>query len=430
MQIHFPYISISVASVAGKQTAYTNALSNADWGVIYSNYLAEKALQFGVTLGATGSCQLYSPASGTGATFVMGTGALRHFNYNFQQNDTSFCTGPYTDFLTTSINCIKSGVVPMGFVPGIDIVSQQGLYGPKSIYNSFSLLLLQAVCANALQSKQGTIGFPATGTYPTLLSYIRNKILAPCDITPENSSFGVVEGTGSVTSPYMDVPWRRTYVQSTGWYASTTNVDPSYIPVANSLVWSLQYPNDGISLTYNYIKNITSNDPLAPGFDSNLLITPRKYLNLVKMILNKGVYNGNRIFSRSYWNYITQTAVAIGVNIFESGNGLVDYIGPGVNYTILGVARMNNSFNSANDPISINFSNTIPETSGGTIVGNGVTNGASPSSMYWFGAYGSICVFDVDTGNYMFMMLPQNGQGTTVNPVSVFTNFTYLTKYI
>jgi CubicO group peptidase (beta-lactamase class C family) len=429
MQIHFPYMSTTIASVAGKLNTFTAGTSSSDWGVIYSSYLAGQAVEFGRTLGATGACQLFAPALGTGASsFVMGTGALRNFNYNFMYNDTAFCTGPYTDQLNTCINCIKAGVVPMGFVPGTDIISQQGIYGPRSIYNGFSLLLLQAVCANSLQAKQGTPGFPASGTYPTLLSYVRNKILEPCDITPANSSFPASEGTTSVTSPYMDNAWRRAYVMSTGWYGSTTNADPTYLPVANSLVWTSQYPNDGISLYFNNIKNVIANDPLSPNFEGNFFITPRKFLNLVKMILNKGVYNGNRIFTRSYWNYMTTAAVSLGVNVFETSNGLSDNIGAAGNYTLLGVLRSNSSFNSISDPPVNNFSNSIQETS--STVSLQQAQSASPSSNFWTGIFGSLCVFDFDTGNYILYILPQIGYGAVVNTPSAYTQMAYLAKYI
>jgi len=427
--IHFPFISSAVTAPRNKQNSFTLPLSTSDWGIIYSGYQAQKALETGQALGATGACQLFSAAGGSSSsTFVMGTGALRNFYYNFMFNDTSFCTGPFTDHLTTAINCIKSGVVPMGFVPGTDAISQQNIYGPKIAYTYFSQLLLQAACAGALAQKQGQPGFPATGTYD-LLSYTRAKILAPCGITPADSSFGACEGTASVTAPYMEMPWRRAYVQSTGWYGTTTNADPTYISKANALVWSSQYPNDGLSLQENYNRTVIRRDPLAPDFSSTFYITPRKYCNLLKMLCNKGIYNNTRVFTRSYYNMLSQTVIALGRNVFENLTGLADNFGPNYDYMLLGSSKMSSSNNVMADPLVNNIASAIPESSSLGTIGNANVTGFSTSTQFVTGINGTLAIFDTDTGNYMFCMLPQNGYGVVNNDLVV-TNFNYLTRYI
>ena len=226
-QIVFPYEQSAFGSFRQGVFVSTAPQPQPDWGYLNACAQAEQIMPLGLSLGATGACQLYAPATASAVAgqfingyqvynVVPGTGALRNPIYDSFAGDASYCTGPLTDYLNTIINCIKSATIPLAFVPGSQVASQQNVNSAHASYSSLCPLLMQAVCVRALSLRQGTAGFPAAGTYPSLMSYIRTKILAPLGITNVNSSFAYME-TGPTSGNNVELSWRRAYVYRLLW---------------------------------------------------------------------------------------------------------------------------------------------------------------------------------------------------------------------
>lgn len=434
MQIAWPYVGqLSFGQL--NQSIWTSTTTNPDWNLLYANALAQQNWPLGYSLGATGACQLYTPATSyaiTGAfinnlqvyNVTPGSAALRNFSYNNYMGDYSYCTGPFIDQMNTTINCIKAATIPLAWNPNIDYISQEGIYTPKAVYGEFSWSLMQAVMNNALKVKQGTPFFPATGTYPNLISYMRNKILAPCGITTSNSFFGFMEGIPA-GAPMVDPSFRRSYVTSTGYYSA--GVSPSYVAGGvNRIVFMSEYPDDGITKFQTGSYSIT-NDPIGPRFFSDFFCSNKSFANLLIMIINKGVYNGQRLITRSTWNYFINAISSPGVGSGDQQTGNYDNWGPAINW-MLGFAKPSKEFAYiANLPDSLNTSGVNETTNTG---GLQLSQGFGPNVIYWSGSGGTSFMADLDTGSYVICMSGQTTYGTTSNSLSATTQYQFVNQYV
>ncbi len=98
----------------------------------------------------------------------------------------------------------------------------------------------------------------------------------------------------------------------------------------------------------------------------------------------------------------------------------------------MNTARSNPGFTTVTEPINNNVTSagTIGETTAQTQVGVSYAAGQTPFSHFWTGSQGTLCVFDTDSGNYMFYMLPQNNAGVAVNGLSAYENFFNIQRWI
>ena len=148
---------------------------------------------------------------------------------------------------------------------------------------------------------------------------------------------------------------------------------------------------------------------------------------MLKMLINKGTFNGVRVLNRSTANYLLTgiAAPASGVLDFLNGSGdWNDSIADWLN----GCSRINanNAFLAYTLQTAL-VPNSISEIALPTALSQ-LGPGLSPNVIYWVGSQGSGWVADLDTGSYVVICVGHYNPATTAN--SGATNATTLYRYI
>jgi hypothetical protein len=360
---------------------FSNPPSKLDFSYPYSYYLGKQALEKGLLYGPVESCKRDD--------------CLREQFYDFYHGDSNFNVGPYSDYLTTCINTIKSGKVPLQWKPGA--VANDGVLNqnvPKQGYTEIGWVLVQAIMAKSLQRR---------GTYNNLVDYIRDKILTPLDITKNDLRFCIVEPP--IDGQYLEQTFRRNASLCSG-YASA-GCSPSYAQNnVNGLAYVSEYKDDGFYKLFNSYKTVYKPDPLGCGLYSSVFTKQRHFIKFMKLMVTKGVYNGKRIISKSAMNFLFN-------NISNSGAVLQlalgnDYLSPNLLWC-LGFAK----FDDSNSLLSYATQSHSPYEQGLII-----NYPFSKNFCFGFGVSDNMWFVDLETGNFMSAITYQHGNGTRIKNVN------------
>jgi len=384
-----------------------NNFTATDINFSYSAVLAYNAFMMGLSLGATGSLNQTN------------TGALRSGFFDAYYNDYSYCTGPVTDYVNSFINSVKldpltKGGSPLAYKIGQVQLDDTGIIAQKTNYSGLNWVLMSAIANRALQLKQGTPGFPAAGTYTSLIDYARKKIFTPLGITTNDLWVDFVESppTGYQNN-LAEMTFRRIEWLATGSWAG--GADPTYYTptTTNSLVWASQYPSDGFS-KWGSVQPVIQ-DPYGPRLDVGINVKISAYTKIFKLIANKGVYNGTRIITRSALKYMMINAKpAYGELLLQTPE---DALSAAYKYCIGGFYKLDDSLSSVYNAVNPNAPTTI-------------NFGQNPDVIMWSALFTHNYAIDVDSGYYFWMGTQVVNIGSNVKVANATTASSQLQKVI
>jgi CubicO group peptidase (beta-lactamase class C family) len=273
--------------------------------------------------------------------------------------------------------------------------------------------------------------------YTNLSAYINTKFFIPLGMS---NSHLILQDTFSSTN-LSELSWRRSVVLgavpfntngtgvpfniATGTTWPSYGCSPSYaalaattLPfgdVAGPLVWTSEYPDDGISLSSRFILYQTGSPTNYTLANTPLVASIRDFGKLIQFIGNRGVAPtgtpaaGQRLIKTETWNYL----VAVKISSFSSLNAFSSLI----NAT---------NFDALNGGYGM-----------GLIVSNRDIQASTEyaftdTTLYNGGATGNIYIVDPYTGNWLIMGVPEIFTSTGVIdwPSQLFTGTPILPNMI
>ena len=190
-QICLPYD----ITMFGKNFYDTTTYAVGDFPFQMSVYMVKEALTKGLIVGA--------------ASAVTSTNALRCKYIDNYFGDFSAVTGPYTDFVSTAINCIRSGATPLAAKVGEVFVNDNDIALPKTAYSMFCWALSSFCCAKAAANAGYGAGPNAVSSNP-YIDFARRKIFAPMGITINDLFFeGIETAPSNYESTRAEQQFRR-----------------------------------------------------------------------------------------------------------------------------------------------------------------------------------------------------------------------------
>ena len=199
----------------------------------------------------------------------------------------------------------------------------------------------------------------------------------------------VAGGTGATANLYIDSGYQIGYLANQG---DSSGVSDS---------WSFQFKN--VQRFYDFIDNVTPNTALK--FKGSLGIAgiskQSDYVKLVKLFVNKGVYNGKRIVGKAMMNYIQEASLPtdIKMQFFESNftNPSWNPFAPDV-YDASGHLLTNPYSSGSAITWAYGAMKTDDQNSDSTKLG--LPLGFTDKSFYWNGAMDTYWACDLNTGVY------------------------------
>jgi hypothetical protein len=319
------------------------------------------------------------------------------------------------DIATSYINNVKSGVTPLFFKPG-EFQYPSLPYAVRAVNASYDISY--AVLAIILDQRLRQLYAlnPISYPYPNFSAYTRQKFLDPLgmsksfityqDSIPSSNSIAENSWRRSIIFGAIPVeldgttPFSPTGTDPTTWAAY--GCDPSYITpalvdygtyftsagtggsIAGPLVWTSEYPNDGMS---RFTKSIYCVTGSPTGYTSGiqpLMSSIRDFGKLLQFVANKGSSpSGTQLLKTQSWNYF----ISGKVNVF-SGFYTNNFQSEGVN-----IVR-NSSFAMGLQRVNRDLEN-IPD------------YGFDESTLWYNGFTGNIYMVDFYTGNWFVAGVPE-----------------------
>ena len=202
------------------------------------------------------------------------------------------------------LNNIKSGVVPLIFIPGssYDNVLPHIATTINSNYGLSYEVMFWAI-DNMLRQKLNM----------NTSQYVRNRLFDHMDM---KDTYFIYQDNipDSVFDRFPEPAVRRT-IATSSYVPGTTNLtqpstgcDRRIIDnkLQDKLLWASEVPDDGL-VKAMYIKDRNPNDIPAGGL--LLLTTLNDYNKILKLIINGGVYNGKRLVGQQTMNWTLQPKI-------------------------------------------------------------------------------------------------------------------------
>lgn len=369
------WTTVPAASVGG-----SSAIPYIDW-----NFL--NCIKDGYLAGLNGI------AAGSPAAAIAAGNAIWGFEKARLSNNYTFMTGPVSDYLTTALNCIKNGTIPLGWKigssrlsPYTNTILQNGSYG------IINYMLLAAICSKKAVSSG----------YTSLWNYFQQKILQPLEITSQDLfiyNYNAQPAGTTLAEPVC----RRTQQQSTGtwtgigadpqlWTDCTVNGRPF-----NLLYWQSQYPNE----RYANYPTTAFNDPAGWDFGQSITCNMKAWSRIIKCFINNGTYlqsNGQwvRVFSSKIINFSKNNCISPGA-FWASYVGYPSNSSPNTSWVVAQCARYETINNFAD---IVNNISDYPGSSAQRTLPNAAI---SSSVFYWQGLFGTSFILDTETGYYILV---------------------------
>ena len=283
------------------------------------------------------------------------------------------------------INNIKSGTVPLIFIPGSssDNMLPHITTSVNSNYGLTYEIIMWAI-DNMLRKKVNM----------NTSQYFKKKFAEPMGL---KDIYAIYQE--EIPKEFLDkLPenyFRRSTAIADKNTLSTLSIgcDPKLIDdnKANTCVWASEYPNDGLAKIMHLPKG-NSND--IPCGGAMFTLTFRELNKLFSLIINNGVYNGKRIINPQSMDWFLQPKVNALSDTWTFYS--VVQVDPGASDSV-GAYRVNRDIVTRND---------YPITS---------------DCLYVGGANGSYSIFDIKTGNYVTIYCAYwySSSSVTINGVNV-----------
>ena len=233
--------------------------------------------------------------------------------------------------------------------------------GEDNIYG-IDLLILGAVIGRALQMK----GINKTGA-----DYVKTRIFDALEIKNSWIAGGDLQPPKDVSKRLVD-----------SFFVRQNNIDGKKGPLVklNTMYrcFDAQAVDDGFTtLSKNFFlkSKITNNNNLTGNLESSGVGTLGDFARLMRLLINKGKYNGKQILSTQTVEYLLTAKIAEGVGIYAFGEGTLNLLGPNDSW-VGGSTKIKATASNLEFPIGEN-------------------------TLRWGGYYGNTFYFDVKTGNYM-----------------------------
>lgn len=260
-------------------------------------------------------------------------------------------TTPYNKYNASSTELILNRIrYPLVNKPGEDTI------------HGIDLLILGAVIGRSLQMK----GINKTGS-----EYIKERIFDALDMKSSWIAGGDLQPPKDVNNRLVDA-----------FFVRQNNIDGKQGPLVklNTMYrcFDPQAVDDGFTtLTKNFFlkDKITNDNYLAGDLQANAVGTLGDFSKLMKLIINKGKYNGKQILSPQTVEYLLTAKIAEGVGIWAFGRGTLNLLQPNDDW-IGGLSKTKATASNLSFPVGQN-------------------------TLRWGGYYGTTYYFDISTGNYM-----------------------------
>ncbi len=230
--------------------------------------------------------------------------------------------------ITTAINLIKSGTIPLAYAPGAK--SQQLPYGARILpatYDSAYVLLGYVLDERLKALTSNTVNFAAYAAtkFFTPLGMTNTSVIFQQNVSTTNLSEGsfrrsVAYGAVPFTPLGADKPF--SLIDPTTY--PSYGCSPSYATgafldfvlhgttgAAGPVVWASQYPDDGIARVISqgfYYQ--TGSASAGPAGNAPIIASINDFGKLLQLICNKGVApNGTRLLKTESWNYFISSKI-------------------------------------------------------------------------------------------------------------------------